>query len=380
MSPLIPMVVEQTARGERSFDIYSRLLNDRIIFLGTPVSAEIANLIVAQMIHLESDEPDKDISLYINSPGGDVYAGLAIYDAMQYVRCDVSTICFGMAMSMGATLLAGGAKGKRMALPNSKIMIHQGHTSGFEGQATDVEIRAREILALQRRMEEMMARDTGRTVDQVHDDTQRDNFMTPDEAQNYGLIDAVFSMRARSALAQNGPRLAQSGNSRRSGYRNPARHSHHRRPITSPMSDTQQLVIFSLHGEQYALPITTVQEIIRHTEPRSLASSTPWIKGVINLRGKIIPVCDLAGRLGLPAHAGENPKTVVAETPAGTVGVIVDDVDEVRTISTDQLEATPSADPDAVTAIAKIDDRMVILLNLTGLFGLAALEVGAEAA
>ena len=196
MSPLIPMVVEQTARGERSFDIYSRLLNDRIVFLGTPVSAEIANLIVAQMIHLESDEPDKDISLYINSPGGDVYAGLAIYDAMQYVRCDVATICFGMAMSMGATLLAGGAKGKRMALPNSKIMIHQGHTSGFEGQATDVEIRAREILALQRRMEELMARDTGRTVDQVHDDTQRDNFMTPDEAQNYGLIDAVFSVRA----------------------------------------------------------------------------------------------------------------------------------------------------------------------------------------
>ena len=151
MAPLIPMVVEQTARGERSFDIYSRLLNDRIVFLGTPVSSEIANLIVAQMIHLESDEPDKDIALYINSPGGDVYAGLAIYDAMQYVRCDVATICFGMAMSMGATLLAGGAKGKRMALPNSKIMIHQGHTSGFEGQATDVEIRAREILALQPR-------------------------------------------------------------------------------------------------------------------------------------------------------------------------------------------------------------------------------------
>jgi ATP-dependent Clp protease protease subunit len=188
MAPLIPMVVEQTARGERSFDIYSRLLNDRIVFLGTPVSSEIANLIVAQMIHLESDEPEKDISLYINSPGGDVYAGMAIYD--------VATICFGMAMSMGATLLAGGAKGKRMALPNSKIMIHQGHTSGFEGQATDVEIRAREILALQRRMEEIMAKDTGKTVDQIHIDTQRDNFMTPDEAQDYGLIDVVFSTRA----------------------------------------------------------------------------------------------------------------------------------------------------------------------------------------
>ncbi len=201
MSPLIPMVVEQTARGERSFDIYSRLLNDRIIFLGTPVTAEIANLIVAQMIHLESDEPDKDISLYINSPGGDVYAGLAIYDAMQYVRSDVQTICFGMAMSMGAMLLAGGAKGKRMALPNSKVMIHQGHTSGFEGQATDIEIRAREILALQRRMEEMMARDTGTTVDQIHADTQRDYFMTAEEAQDYGLVDAVFSMARRAPPA-----------------------------------------------------------------------------------------------------------------------------------------------------------------------------------
>ena len=162
MSPLMPMVVEQTGRGERSFDIYSRLLNDRIIFLGTPVTSEIANLIVAQIIHLASDDPDKDISIYINSPGGDVYAGLAIYDAMQFVRPDVQTICFGMAMSMGAMLLAGGAKGKRMALPNAKVMIHQGHTSGFEGQATDIEIRAREILALQRRMEEIMAADTAR--------------------------------------------------------------------------------------------------------------------------------------------------------------------------------------------------------------------------
>src|SRR5436190_12765221 len=196
MSPVIPMVIEQTGRGERSFDIYSRLLNDRIIFLGTPVTSEVANLIVAQMIHLESDDPDKDISLYINSPGGDVYAGMAIYDTMRYVRSEVQTICFGMAMSMGAILLAGGAKGKRIALPNSKIMIHQGHTSGFEGQATDGEIRAREILALQRRMERQLARDTGRTVDQVHADTQRDNFMTPEEAQNYGLIDAVFPTRA----------------------------------------------------------------------------------------------------------------------------------------------------------------------------------------
>src|SRR4051794_26916689 len=195
MSPLIPMVVENTSRGERSFDIYSRLLNDRIIFLGTPVTSEVANLIVAQMIHLESDDPEKDISLYINSPGGDVYAGLAIYDTMRYVRSDVQTICFGMAMSMGAILLAGGTKGKRIALPNSKIMIHQGHTSGFEGQATDVEIRAREILALQRRIEELMAADTGHAPERIHEDTQRDNFMTAEEAQAYGLIDRVVDAR-----------------------------------------------------------------------------------------------------------------------------------------------------------------------------------------
>jgi ATP-dependent Clp protease, protease subunit len=203
MAPLIPMVVEQTSRGERSFDIYSRLLNDRIVFLGTPVTAEIANLVVAQMIHLESDEPDKDISLYINSPGGDVYAGMAIYDTMRFIKPDVQTICFGMAMSMGAILLAGGAHGKRLALPNSKIMIHQGHTTGFEGQASDVEIRAREILALQRRMEEMLSADTGRGVDQIHDDTQRDNFMTADQARDYGLIDHVVSERT----VANGRRL-----------------------------------------------------------------------------------------------------------------------------------------------------------------------------
>jgi ATP-dependent Clp protease protease subunit len=207
MSPVIPMVIEQTGRGERSFDIYSRLLNDRIIFLGTPVTAEVANLIVAQLIHLESDDPDKDISLYINSPGGDVYAGMAIYDTMRYVRSEIQTICFGMAMSMGAILLAGGAKGKRIALPNSKIMIHQGHTSGFEGQATDVEIRAREILALQRRMEELLAADTGHTPERIHDDTQRDNFMTSEEALSYGLIDRVVELRAVS----NGKRVAGLG-------------------------------------------------------------------------------------------------------------------------------------------------------------------------
>jgi ATP-dependent Clp protease, protease subunit len=195
VAPVIPMVIEQTGRGERSFDIYSRLLNDRIIFLGTPVTADVANLIVAQLIHLESDDPDKDISIYINSPGGDVYAGLAIYDTMRYVRSDIQTICFGMAMSMGAILLAGGTKGKRIALANAKIMIHQGHTSGFEGQATDVEIRAREILALQRRIEELMAVDTGHTAERIHKDTQRDNFMTADEAKAYGLIDQVVETR-----------------------------------------------------------------------------------------------------------------------------------------------------------------------------------------
>jgi ATP-dependent Clp protease protease subunit len=195
VSPLVPMVVESTTRGERSFDIYSRLLNDRIVFLGTPVTAEVANVVVAQLIHLESDDPEKDVAIYINSPGGDVYAGLAIYDAMQFVKPDVQTICFGMAMSMGAVLLAGGAKGKRMALPSAKVMIHQGHTSGFEGQATDVEIRAREILALQRRMEELLARDTGKSIAQIHEDTQRDYFMTADEARDYGLVDAVKAAR-----------------------------------------------------------------------------------------------------------------------------------------------------------------------------------------
>jgi ATP-dependent Clp protease, protease subunit len=194
MSPLIPMVIEQTGRGERSFDIYSRLLNERIVFLGTPVFPDIANLIVAQMIHLESDDPDKDISLYINSPGGDVYAGMAIYDTMQFIRPDVQTICFGMAMSMGAILLAGGAPGKRMALPNSKVMIHQG-SSGFEGQATDIEIHAREILAVRRRMDEVLAKHTGKPVEQIHEDTERDFFMGATEAADYGIIDRVVSHR-----------------------------------------------------------------------------------------------------------------------------------------------------------------------------------------
>ncbi len=194
MSPLIPMVIEQTSRGERSFDIYSRLLNDRIIFLGTPVDDQIANLLVAQLIHLESEDPDKDISIYINSPGGSVYAGLAIYDTMQFIRPDVQTICVGIAMSMGALLLAGGAPGKRMALPNAKILIHQ-VSSGFQGQATDIEIAARETLALKRRMEEILAKHTGQELEKVSKDMERDYFMTAQESLEYGIIDNVIEHR-----------------------------------------------------------------------------------------------------------------------------------------------------------------------------------------
>ena len=198
MSPLIPMVVEQTSRGERAFDIYSRLLNERIIFLGTPVDDQIANLIVAQLIHLESEDPDKDISLYINSPGGSVYAGLAIYDTMQYIKPDVQTICVGIAMSMGALLLAGGAKGKRMALPNAKILIHQ-VAGGFQGQATDIEIQAREVISLKRRLEEIFARHTEQSLDKVSKDMERDYFMTPEEAQEYKIIDRVVAHRGVKA-------------------------------------------------------------------------------------------------------------------------------------------------------------------------------------
>ncbi len=191
MSPLIPMVVEQTSRGERSFDIYSRLLNERIVFLGTPVDDQIANLIIAQLLHLESEDPDKEISIYINSPGGSVYAGLAIYDTMQFIKPDVQTICVGIAMSMGALLLAGGAKGKRMALPNSKILIHQ-VSGGFSGQSTDIEIHAREALALRARLDEILAHHTGKTPEEIHDDSDRDRFFTSAEAAEYGLIDKVI--------------------------------------------------------------------------------------------------------------------------------------------------------------------------------------------
>jgi ATP-dependent Clp protease, protease subunit len=194
---VVPMVIEQTSRGERAFDIYSRLLNERIIFLGTPITDDIANLIIAQLLHLESEDPDKDISIYINSPGGDVYAGLAIYDTIQFIKPDVATICVGIAMSMGALLLSGGTKGKRMALPNSKILIHQVWSpGGGQGQAADIEIRAREIINLKRRLEEILAEHSGQEIEKIQKDTDRDFFMSSQEAQEYGLIDRVLVHRA----------------------------------------------------------------------------------------------------------------------------------------------------------------------------------------
>jgi ATP-dependent Clp protease protease subunit len=188
------MVVEQTSRGERAFDIYSRLLNERIVFRGTPVDDQIANLIVAQLLHLESEDPDKDISLYVNSPGGSVYAGLAIYDTMQFVKPDIQTICVGIAMSMGALLLAGGAEGKRMALPNAKILIHQ-VSGGFQGQATDIEIAARETIALKLRLEEIISHHSGQEMEKVSKDMERDYFLTAQEANEYGIIDRVIEHR-----------------------------------------------------------------------------------------------------------------------------------------------------------------------------------------
>jgi ATP-dependent Clp protease protease subunit len=190
----VPVVVEQTPRGERSFDIYSRLLNDRVIFLGGEVDDVTANLIVAQMIHLESDDPDKDIHLYINSPGGSIYAGLAIYDTMQFIRPDVQTICYGIAMSMGSLLLSGGAPGKRMALPNSRILIHQ-PSGGFQGQLTDIEIHAREVLTLRARVDEIYAKHTGQSVERVHADMERDRFFSGEDAVAYGLVDRIITQR-----------------------------------------------------------------------------------------------------------------------------------------------------------------------------------------
>jgi len=194
-SSLVPMVVEQTARGERAYDIYSRLLKERVIFLVGPVEDHMANLVVAQLLFLESENPDKDIHLYINSPGGSVTAGLSIYDTMQFIKPDVSTMCIGQAASMGAFLLAGGTKGKRFALPNSRMMIHQ-PSGGAQGQAADIEIQANEILKLRKQLNEIMAFHTGRSLEEIARDTERDNFMSAEQAVSYGLIDQVISRRA----------------------------------------------------------------------------------------------------------------------------------------------------------------------------------------
>ncbi|MBS3897978.1 MAG: ATP-dependent Clp endopeptidase proteolytic subunit ClpP [Dethiobacter sp.] len=191
---MVPMVVEQTNRGERAYDIYSRLLKDRIIFIGSPIDDTVANLVIAQLLFLESEDPDKDISIYINSPGGAVYSGLAIYDTMQYIKPDVSTICVGLAASMGAVLLTAGAKGKRFSLPNSRIMVHQ-PLGGVQGQAVDIEIHAREILRIRERLNEILGKHTGKQVEQIAQDTDRDYFMSAEQAKEYGLIDGVLEKR-----------------------------------------------------------------------------------------------------------------------------------------------------------------------------------------
>jgi ATP-dependent Clp protease, protease subunit len=189
--PLIPTVIERTARGEREFDIFSRLLDERIIFLGTPIDDQVANLVVAQLLHLESEDPEKDIAMYINSPGGSIYSGLAVYDTMRFIKPDIQTMCVGMAMSMGSLLLAGGTKGKRASLPNSRILIHQ-PSAGFRGQSTDIEIHAREILNVRERIEQIYAEHTDRSVEQVRVDMERDRFFTPEQALEYGIIDRVL--------------------------------------------------------------------------------------------------------------------------------------------------------------------------------------------
>ena len=191
---LVPMVVEQTNRGERAYDIYSRLLKDRIIFIGSPIDDSVANLVIAQLLFLESEDPEKDINVYINSPGGAVYSGLAIYDTMQYIKPDVSTICVGLAASMGAVLLTAGATGKRFSLPNSRIMVHQ-PLGGVQGQAVDIEIHAREILSIRERLNEILGKHTGKPVNQIAQDTDRDYFMSAEQARVYGLIDGVLEKR-----------------------------------------------------------------------------------------------------------------------------------------------------------------------------------------
>lgn len=200
MSHVVPMVVESDGRYERSFDIYSRLLRERIVFLGTEVDDQVANLITAQLLFLEAEDPDKDISLYINSPGGSAYAGMAIYDALQYVKPDVRTVCVGIGMSAAAMILCGGAAGKRSALPNAKIMIHQG-SAGFRGTPADIEIHAQEVLATTRQMAELIARHSGRPVEQVMRDIDRDNFMSPEEAIEYGILDEVLPARSAAGIA-----------------------------------------------------------------------------------------------------------------------------------------------------------------------------------
>ncbi|HEX5618106.1 MAG TPA: ATP-dependent Clp protease proteolytic subunit [Solirubrobacteraceae bacterium] len=201
--PLVPVVIQQDARGERSFDIYSRLLRERVVFVGSPIDDDVANLVVAQLLHLEAEDPEKDIAMYINSPGGVVYSGLAIYDTMQFIKPDVATVCCGVAMSMGSLLLAGGAHGKRSALPNSRILLHQ-PSGGFQGQATDIQIHAKEALALRRRVEEIYAQHTGRTVDDVSDVLERDRFFTPEQALDYGLVDQVMTYRSNGNGNGNG--------------------------------------------------------------------------------------------------------------------------------------------------------------------------------
>jgi ATP-dependent Clp protease, protease subunit len=192
--PLVPVVIQQDARGERSFDIYSRLLRERVVFVGTAIDDDVANLVVAQLLHLEAEDPDKDVFMYINSPGGVVYSGLAVYDTMQFIKPDVATVCCGVAMSMGSLLLAGGAAGKRSALPNSRILLHQ-PSGGFQGQATDIQIHAKEALELRRRIEEIYAQHTGRPVEDVSDVLERDRFFTPEQARDYGLVDRVMVYR-----------------------------------------------------------------------------------------------------------------------------------------------------------------------------------------
>jgi ATP-dependent Clp protease, protease subunit len=198
--PLVPVVIQQDARGERSFDIYSRLLRERVVFVGTPIDDQIANVVVAQLLHLEAEDPDKDISMYVNSPGGVVYSGLAIYDTMQFIKPDVATVCCGVAMSMGSLLLAGGTPGKRSALPNSRILVHQ-PSGGFQGQATDIQIHAKEALELRRRIEEIYSHHTGKPVEEISEALERDRFFTPEQASEFGLVDQVMQYRNGYSLS-----------------------------------------------------------------------------------------------------------------------------------------------------------------------------------